>query len=246
MTNSTLAARPQAAQNRQIGSTLLGIIIGLIVGLAIAVVVALVITKGSTPFTNKLGKPASESAPTPIIDPNKPLYGNTQPAKDAAKEFAREAEAAKNAEAALANPAPAAPAAAAPAANNVPPSTTPVGLDPNKKPATTAVPATATAPTAPATTVAKVDPTAPKTDNPDEKWIYYLQAGAFREQGDAENTRARLALLGFEASISERNSDNGVLFRVRLGPFNQVDAMNRARGKLSENGVDVAVIRNQK
>lgn len=243
MTHSTLAQRPQATPKRQVGSTLLGIIIGLIVGLAIAVVVALVITKGSSPFTNKLGKPASESASTPVTDPNKPLYGNTQPAKAAAKEFAREAQAAKDAEAALANPAPV--AATTPTPTTTPPSTTPVGLDPNKKPtpapvaATPATPAaTPAAPAAPAATV--------KTDNPDEKWVYYLQAGAFREQGDAENTRAKLALLGFEASISERNSDNGVLFRVRLGPYNQVEAMNRARGKLSENGVDVAVIRNQK
>ncbi len=248
MTHSTPAAKPAAPagnRNLQLGSTLLGIIIGLIVGLAIAVVVALVITKGSSPFTNKLGKPASESAATPITDPNKPLYGNTQPAKEAAKEFAREAEAAKNAEAALATP--------TPAATTPPPSTTPVGLDPNKKPATAAAtphpspaPAATPAATQTATAATTPAPAVAKTDNPDEKWIYYLQAGAFREQSDAENTRARLALLGFEASISERNSDNGVLFRVRLGPYNQVEAMNRVRGKLSENGVDVAVIRNQK
>ncbi|MBI3230080.1 MAG: SPOR domain-containing protein [Burkholderiales bacterium] len=237
--NSALTSR--TSNKLQIGSTLLGIIIGLIVGLAIAVVVALVITKGSSPFTNKLGKPASESATTPIADPNKPLYGNTAPAKEAAKEFAKEAEAAKNAEAALANPSPT--PVAPPVVN-----TTPVGLDPNK------VKPTAT-PTAPATPTASPTPTAvakqdskdgSKTEGADEKWIYYLQAGAFREQTDAENTRAKLALLGFEANISERNSDNGVLFRVRLGPYNQVEAMNRVRGKLSENGVDVAVIRNQK
>jgi cell division protein FtsN len=245
MTTSTHAAKPAAHGKLQIGSTLLGIIIGLIVGLAIAVVVALVITKGASPFTNKLGKPASESASTPLTDPNKPLYGNTQPAKDAAKEFAREAEAAKNAEAALANPTPA-PAAPAPAATT-PPSTTPVGLDPNKKPATAAAtPHPAATPAPSAAPAATPTPAVAKTDNPDEKWIYFLQAGAFREQGDAENTRAKLALLGFEASISERNSDNGVLYRVRMGPFNQVEAMNRARGKLQENGVDVAVIRNQK
>jgi cell division protein FtsN len=37
-----------------------------------------------------------------------------------------------------------------------------------------------------------------------------------------------------------------VLHRVRLGPYTQVEAMNRVRSKLSENGVDVAVVRNQK
>nr|WP_229260156.1 SPOR domain-containing protein [Duganella aquatilis] len=55
-----------------------------------------------------------------------------------------------------------------------------------------------------------------------------------------------MALLGFEATISDRSTDTGVLHRVRMGPYNQVEAMNKARSKLSENGVDVAVVRNQK
>lgn len=79
-----------------------------------------------------------------------------------------------------------------------------------------------------------------------DKWIYYLQAGAFHDMADAESTRGKLALLGFEAAISDRSTDAGVLHRVRIGPFNQLEAMNRARTKLSENGIDVAVVRNQK
>jgi cell division protein FtsN len=38
------------------------------------------------------------------------------------------------------------------------------------------------------------------------EYIYYLQAGAFRDMSDAENTRAKLALLGFEAAISDRTA----------------------------------------
>jgi cell division protein FtsN len=63
---------------------------------------------------------------------------------------------------------------------------------------------------------------------------------------DAESARAKLALLGFEANLSDRATDTGVLHRVRIGPFNQVEAMNKVRSKLSENGIDVAVVRNQK
>ncbi|MET0982552.1 MAG: SPOR domain-containing protein, partial [Telluria sp.] len=63
---------------------------------------------------------------------------------------------------------------------------------------------------------------------------------------DAEATRAKLALLGFEAAISDRTSDSGVLHRVRLGPFSQVEAVNRARAKLLDSGIDVAIVRNQK
>ena len=80
----------------------------------------------------------------------------------------------------------------------------------------------------------------------DDKFTYYLQVGAFREIADAESARAKLALIGFEANVSDRATDTGVLHRVRLGPFNQVETMNKVRSKLSENGVDVAVVRNQK
>jgi cell division protein FtsN len=63
---------------------------------------------------------------------------------------------------------------------------------------------------------------------------------------DAEATRAKLALLGFEATISDRTTDSGVLHRVRLGPYNQVESMNKARAKLLDNGVVVDIVRNQR
>ncbi|HTN65392.1 MAG TPA: SPOR domain-containing protein [Burkholderiaceae bacterium] len=78
------------------------------------------------------------------------------------------------------------------------------------------------------------------------QWIYYLQAGAFRSQADADSTRAKLALLGFEAQVTERESDQGTLYRVRLGPFTQLETVNRMRSKLSDNGVDAAVVRTAK
>jgi len=89
----------------------------------------------------------------------------------------------------------------------------------------------------------------PKGDKPaadSGQWIYYLQAGAFRSRADAESTRAKLALLGFEAQVSERPSDQGTLYRVRLGPYTQVDAANSIRARLSDNGVDAAVVRTAK
>lgn len=105
--------------------------------------------------------------------------------------------------------------------------------------------------TAPAT--APVAPVAPQVDakpaattEADDKWIYYLQAGAFRAWDEAEGERARLALLGFEAKITERNAENGTLYRVRVGPFAQAEAMNKVRGRMSENGIDFAVIRSPK
>ncbi|RBA24483.1 SPOR domain-containing protein [Herminiimonas fonticola] len=84
---------------------------------------------------------------------------------------------------------------------------------------------------------------AAKAESADEKWIYYLQAGAFGAMADAESMKAKLALMGFEATVSERQAETGTLHRVRIGPFGQLETMNRVRTKLSDNGVDVAVVR---
>lgn len=78
---------------------------------------------------------------------------------------------------------------------------------------------------------------------PDERFTYYLQAGAFREPNDAEATKAKLALLGVAANIAERQSELGTLYRVRVGPFADVETMNRTRVRLSDDGIDVAVVR---
>ena len=214
---------------RQRGSTLTGIIIGLIIGLGIAVVVALVITKGQSPFTdrsNKMGRPA-DLAPSQATDPNKPLYGNRDAAREANREIAERAN--------RPEPAP------APAADADPLGQAIAGMQGGSaQPAAPSAPApaAAAAPAAPAPAAAPA--------GAGDGYIYYLQAGAFREMSDAENTRAKLALLGFEAAISDRSTDGGVLHRVRVGPYNQVEAMNKARAKLLDSGIDVAIVRNQR
>ena len=217
---------------RERGNTLTGVIIGLIIGLAIAVVVALLITKGATPFTDKSGKAGKMGEPSAdqIADPNKPMYGN----KDAARAANKEVAARQKPEDPLGDAVKAMEAAPAPAAAAVP---APAVKAPAAKPADAAA-ATAAA-------AANVAPR-PVAADTEEKVTYFLQAGAFRELDDAENTRAKLALLGFEASISEKANDSGVLHRVRVGPFPQVEAMNKARAKLIDSGIDVAIVKNQK
>jgi cell division protein FtsN len=220
-------------QQRQRGSTLTGLIIGLIVGLGIAVAVALTITKGASPFTDKTAKAGRPADPAPgqAADPNKPMYGNRDAAREANRALADKA-------ARVPDPAPA--PAAAPKASDDPLGAVIAGL---KEPADTrpapVVPHAAPAPAAPSA------PSAPAASASGE-YVYYLQAGAFREVSDAEATRAKLALLGFEAALSDRTSGDSVLHRVRIGPFNQIEAMNKARAKLLDSGVDVAIVRNQR
>jgi cell division protein FtsN len=70
----------------------------------------------------------------------------------------------------------------------------------------------------------------------------FLQAGAYRTEDDAENMRAKLALLGFEAAISPADRDGAAVFRVRLGPYTRIDDLNRVRQRLAENGIDANVV----
>ena len=228
--------------SRQRGSTLTGLIIGLIVGLGIAVAVALTITKGASPFTDKTvkaGRPA-DPAPGQAQDPNKPMYANRDAAREANKEVTEKAAARSN---------------GAPAADSKPAEAKTADADPLGQ----AIAAMKDAPPAKPepkadTRVASVSPSpapapaspAPAAAAATGEYVYFLQAGAFRGMADAEATRAKLALLGFEATISDRTTDSGVLHRVRLGPYNQVESMNKARAKLLDNGVVVDIVRNQR
>jgi cell division protein FtsN len=67
----------------------------------------------------------------------------------------------------------------------------------------------------------------------------YLQVGSFANADDAENFKAKLALLGFEAAIQTVTiPDKGIRHRVRLGPYKNPDEMGRTRTTLKQNGVD--------
>ncbi|MDB5797487.1 MAG: hypothetical protein JWP36_1389 [Paucimonas sp.] len=231
--------------SRQGGGTLLGLIMGLVIGLSIAVVVAITIKNTPLPFTNKLGRPEkAPDAASAVADPNRTLRGNKDAAREAARQSAKPAEE-KPAEAASEAKEAARAAAKEPAADK----------ESAKESAKEAAKgATREAPKAIAKGGENKAPVVDKSITidgrskepgaaADEKFTYYLQAGAFLEQADAENTKAKLALMGVGAGIAERKSDNGTLYRVRIGPFAQLEAMNRVRSKLTDNGVDVAVVR---
>lgn len=207
---------------KQAGGTILGLIIGLIIGLGIAVMVAITIKNTPLPFVDRLGKTDRSAASGPVPDPNKPMYGNREPARNAAKAFNKKTE-------------------------EVPPAdsqaiVTSVKSEETKK----AVPANkieGKAPVEDKSTSAVVPGDKIVSDKSEEKFAYFLQAGAFLERIDAEHMKARLALIGFSANITERKSETGTLYRVRIGPFSQQETMNRVRTKLTDNGVDAAVVR---
>jgi len=81
-----------------------------------------------------------------------------------------------------------------------------------------------------------------KTGTPRDS--YYIQTGSFPNPADADNLKARIALLGLEASVEPADlAGKGVWYRVRLGPYTRIDEINRIRQQLTQNGVDASLVR---
>ena len=73
--------------------------------------------------------------------------------------------------------------------------------------------------------------------------LYLLQAGSFRLQKDADRRRGELALLGLTAAIEETRGDNGLWFRVYVGPFESRSAMARARSITAQQSIDTLLLK---
>ncbi len=82
--------------------------------------------------------------------------------------------------------------------------------------------------------------TAPET----ESGTYLLQVGSFRQAGDAEHLKARLALIGIVARIQTVNVNEATWHRVRIGPVNGARKADELRNQLADNGIDSLVMKN--
>lgn len=75
-----------------------------------------------------------------------------------------------------------------------------------------------------------------------ERAGYFLQAGAFTKAADADQMKARLALLGFEAQVATASGETP-LSKVQIGPYKALDELNTARARLTQNGIDTILIK---
>jgi cell division protein FtsN len=76
------------------------------------------------------------------------------------------------------------------------------------------------------------------------KDVYFVQAGSFQNPADADNQKARLAILGFESSVEPANlPDKGTWYRVRMGPYTKVEEINKVRQSLAQNGIDANLVK---
>ena len=72
----------------------------------------------------------------------------------------------------------------------------------------------------------------------------YLQAGAFQKSEQADNLKAKLAMMGLEADVQTVTlPGRGVVNRVLVGPYAKPEDLNRVRGQLSQNGIQATVIK---
>ena len=73
---------------------------------------------------------------------------------------------------------------------------------------------------------------------------YLLQVGSFQNPADADNLKARLALIGVEAGVEPIDlPEKGTWYRVRVGPYTKVDEINRVRQNLAQNGIEATLVK---
>ncbi len=73
---------------------------------------------------------------------------------------------------------------------------------------------------------------------------YYLQVGSFKETEDAENLKAKIAMLGMEAYVQSADlSEKGMWHRVRVGPFTKIDTIKKTRSSLLQSGIKANLIK---
>ena len=76
-----------------------------------------------------------------------------------------------------------------------------------------------------------------------ETFVYFVQAGAFTRAEDAEQQRAKLAMMGIESKVTEREQAGRTVLRVRAGPFDTRDEADALQVRLSNAAIDARLVR---
>lgn len=134
-----------------------------------------------------------------------------------------------------------------------PAATTPATASTEPAPATTpALPKPVdTATASPAPTTAAPSPTAPASATPaatasapvDDGTRYLLQAGAFQASGQAEEMKAKIAMMGVSARVESASIGGKTVYRVRMGPYGTASDLADAKRKLSAGGLPAMAIK---
>lgn len=108
---------------------------------------------------------------------------------------------------------------------------------------TTAAPAPA--PASPAAAAGNDAPAVAAAPAAEANVRYILQAGAFGASGDAEATKAKLAMMGITARVESAQISGKTVYRVRMGPYGTAGELAEAKQKLASNGMQAMAIKAQ-
>lgn len=249
------------------GGTLIGLFIGLVIGMVAVAGVVWYVNKAPLPFTTNgqqpkpavpttaatIGKPpAAQETPQiatatqPLSLPGKPgETGSDKQRFDFYKILPGKAEAIPDPKPEEPKPEVVKPAEVKPAVSKPAESKSAESKPADSKPSESKATKTSEG-KASETKTAESKPTEnrskPEKDNTLKEPIY-LQAGSFQNAGEADNQKARLALLGAEARIQQVMLQDKVWYRVRIGPYHKMDEVTHMRSDLAKQGIDANVVR---
>ena len=220
----------------QRGGFALGFVAGLLVGLAVALGVALYVTKTPVPLMNKAQQrtpeqDAAEVERNKTWDPNAALAGK-QPVRPVA-------------------PAPSAPASDTAVVPRVAAPVLPTPADTGRTTPPSAAASVAHVETPRSTRdaaailngQASVGDADAKVAGGADPYVYFVQVGAYSKEEDAEQQRARLALAGLRATVSDRDQNGRTVHRVRLGPFDRKDEADAQTERAKAIDPDASLVR---
>jgi cell division protein FtsN len=79
-------------------------------------------------------------------------------------------------------------------------------------------------------------PPAPPVTKPAAVTTFFLQAGSFRKQADAEKVRAQIILLGQTSTVESGMVKDETWYRVLVGPFSNREQLTTAQKQLAGGG----------
>ena len=220
---------------KQEGGFALGFVVGLLVGLVVALGVALYVTKTPVPLMNKgqqrtPEQDAAEAERNKTWDPNAALAG-----KQTARPVAPAAPSAPASDTAIVpRPATAAPVLPTPADNGkVTPAPAAAKTEPPKS----------TRDAAAILNGGDAGDNGKAAASGADPFIYFVQVGAYSKAEDAEQQRAKLALSGLRATVTEREQNGRTVHRVRLGPFDRKEEADAQTERAKAVDPDASLVR---
>lgn len=226
----TFAVRPS-----QDGGTVMGVVIGLVIGTLVVAGITMWYGKTQSPVVNKIQTkevltPEQEAQKNKNWDPNRALFGKSVPAS--LQELATKTAAlAASAAAAVGGDSV---ASEKPGMPTLVASSGESSKGPTHDPISELMKAKGQA-------TGQVPPRAE-----DAGGVYYVQIGAFNMPEDAQTQKAKLAILGIESKVSEREQNGKTMFRVRAGAYSKLEEAEAMKTKLDKAGFTTALVKSPK